>query len=111
MRTIDKIITKVDGSRGAPMGRPNVGKKPVEFLPDMSDVIDIKDTLHYNYLWIARKKELNKNLKIVFDCAVPMNRGYDRGGAYWGLPSPGKGMGQLRVSYTKDLTYINFYRL
>ena len=42
----------------------------------------------------------------IFDCAVPMcNTGdYDRGGAYWGI---GK---QLRVSYTKDLSYINFYR-
>lgn len=43
--------------------------------------------------------------KKVFDCAVPMSDGaYDRGGAYWGLGR------QLRVSYTKDLTYINFYR-
>jgi len=49
--------------------------------------------------------------KKVFDCAVPMNGAYDRGGAYWGLSSPGEGMGQLRVSYTKDLTYINYYRL
>ena len=29
---------------------------------------------------------------------------YDKGGAYWGI---GK---RLRVSYTKDLKYINFYR-
>jgi len=73
MRTIDKIITEVNTSRGAPMGRMNVGDKP-------------KD-------------------KKVFDCAVPMIDGaYDRGGAYWGLGN------QLRVSYTKDLEYINFYR-
>ena len=81
MRTIDKIITKVNSQYGAPMGRPNVGHKP-----------------------------FSKKTK-VFDCAVPMNGAYDRGGAYFGLPSSGKGMGQLRVSYTKDLTYINFYRL
>lgn len=44
--------------------------------------------------------------KRVYDCAVPMdNQGcYDKGGAYWGI-----GM-QLRVSYTKDLSYIEFYR-
>jgi hypothetical protein len=46
-------------------------------------------------------------LKRVFDSAVPMSRdsAYDKGGAYWGL---GK---QLRVKYTKDLSYIHFYRL
>lgn len=75
MRTIDKIITRVDGSRGAPMGRYNIGTKPA-------------------------------NTKI-FDRAVPMSGqgDYDKGGAYWGI---GK---QLRVSYTKDLSYIEFYRL
>lgn len=42
----------------------------------------------------------------VFDCAVPMSSdgAYDRGGAYWGI---GK---QLRVKYTKDLSYVHFYR-
>jgi len=72
MRTIDKIITKVDGKYGAPMGRSSIGEKPTD--------------------------------KKVFDCAVPLNEGYDKGGAYWGYPS------DLRVSYTKDLSYINFYR-
>lgn len=42
--------------------------------------------------------------KKIFDCAVPMNGAYDRGGVYWGLGN------QLRVSYTKDMTYIHFYR-
>jgi hypothetical protein len=42
--------------------------------------------------------------KKVFDCAVPLTDGYDKGGAYWGYPS------NLRVSYTKDLSYIEFYR-
>ena len=42
----------------------------------------------------------------VFDCKVPMfYDGYDRGGAYWGSPL------DLRVSYTKDLSYIKFYRV
>jgi len=42
----------------------------------------------------------------IFDCAVPMSScgAYDKGGAYWGIGS------QLRVSYTKDLSYIEFYR-
>jgi hypothetical protein len=45
--------------------------------------------------------------KKVFDCRVPMSGygDYDRGGAYWGI---GK---ELRVSYTKDLSYIHFYRV
>jgi len=44
--------------------------------------------------------------KRIYDCHVPMTAdgAYDRGGAYWGI---GK---KLRVSYTKDLTYIHFYR-
>lgn len=74
MRTIDKIITKVNTSRGAPMGRLNVGTKPIG--------------------------------KRIYDCAVPMVDGaYDKGGAYWGLGR------QIRVSHTKDLSYIHFYRL
>ena len=45
-----------------------------------------------------------KNKKI-FDCRVLLNNGgYDFGGAYWGFPN------NLRVEYTKDLTYIRFYR-
>lgn len=40
----------------------------------------------------------------LYDCAVPMSRGYDKGGAYWGHGE------QLRVEYTKDLSYIYFYR-
>ena len=43
--------------------------------------------------------------KKIFDCRVNLDIGaYDRGGAYWGIGA------QLRVSYTKDLSYINFYR-
>lgn len=80
MKTIDKIITKVNCQYGAPMGRPNT--------PLTGG-------------WIRKYP----NQKI-YDCAVPMSNdgAYDKGGAYWGI---GK---QLRVSYTKDLSYINFYR-
>lgn len=53
----------------------------------------------------SNKGERPDNVK-VFDCAVPMSEGaYDKGGAYWGI---GK---QLRVKYTKDLSYIEFYRV
>ena len=42
----------------------------------------------------------------IFDCYVPMRDGaYDKGGAYWGIGSP------LRVEYTKDLSYVKFYRI
>jgi hypothetical protein len=85
MRTIDKIITKVNGRYGAPMGRSNV-------IPEPSETINGKP--HY------------KIVGKVFDCKVPMcNDGaYDKGGAYWGIGST------LRVKYNKDLTYIEFYR-
>ena len=46
-----------------------------------------------------------KFLERVYDCAVPLtDGGYDRGNVYWGYPN------NLRVSYTKDLSYIYFYR-
>ncbi len=74
MKTIDKIITKVNTRQGAPIGRSNKGTKPTN--------------------------------KRVFDCRVPMlsDGAYDKGGAYWGIGE------ELRVSYTKDLEYIKFYR-
>lgn len=76
MRTIDKIITRVDTSRGAPMGRPDIGEPPLPF-------------------------ECR-----IYDCRVPMSSdgAYDKGGAYWGIDK------ELRVLYTKDLSYIHFYR-
>lgn len=51
-------------------------------------------------------KPENPKIKI-FDCAVPMysDNAYDKGGVYWGIGR------QLRVQYTKDLSYIRFYRL
>lgn len=87
MRTLDKIITKVSAKFGTPMGRPNVGQVPLI-------VTSGKDC-----------KILKRNQKSVFDCKVPMNGAYDKGGVYWGL---GK---ELRVRYTKDLSYVEFYRL
>ena len=44
--------------------------------------------------------------KRIYDCYVPLSGdgAYDIGGAYWGLGA------RLRVSYTKDLEYIEFYR-
>lgn len=77
MKTIDKIIEKVNSKYGAPMGRQNEGDAPLPF---------------------EKKK--------IFDCAVPMSNdgAYDKGGAYWGIGA------QLRVSYTKDLSFIHFYR-
>jgi hypothetical protein len=48
-----------------------------------------------------------KNMKI-YDRKVPMDKydaAYDKGGAYWGLGA------QLRVEYTKGLTYARFYRV
>lgn len=78
MRTIDKIITKLDCKFGSPMGRSDVENPTL--------------------------KHPSKSRTRIYDCAVPMCGAYDRGGAYWGLGS------QLRVSYTKDLNYIKFYR-
>jgi len=92
MKTIDKIITKCDTRRGAPMGRSNT-------IPQNYTIV--KNVGAHDYLVYLN----NKESKVVFDCAVPMCDGaYDKGGAYWGIGE------QLRVSYTKDLSYIEFYR-
>lgn len=85
MRTIDKIITKMDCKFGAPMGRSNKGT--MKYCKD-SDT-DIPDTD-----------------KKVFKQRVNLNSGgYDKGGAYWGLGS------ELWVMYTRDLSFIHFYRV
>lgn len=88
MRTINKIITEVNCKYGAPMGRGNKGIRPVVVTSGKNCRI------------------VKRNQTRIFDCAVPMSSdgAYDRGGAYWGI---GK---QLRVAYTKDLSYIEFYR-
>ncbi len=88
MRTIDKIITKANCQYGAPMGRSNI-------IPQQFSLV-----LAGKYIVV------NDVSKTVFDCRVSMSScgAYDKGGAYWGT---GK---ELRVSYTKDLTYVKFYR-
>lgn len=56
---------------------------------------------------VGREPSVLKSKK-VFNCYVPMSitdPAYDKGGAYWGL-SPNR----LRVMYTKDLSFIKFYR-
>lgn len=91
MRTIDKIIDKLDVSRGAPMGRSNV-------IPQNYSIVNMGSP--HNFLVVDGKSSR------IFDCAVPMSDScYDKGSAYWGMGN------QLRVSYTKDLSYINFYRI
>lgn len=88
-RTIDKIITPVSGKYGAPMGRPN-------FIPPITGRVPIGQKTAI--VWDENKR--------IFDCGVPMPDGcYDKGGAYWGHGN------QLRVQYTKDLSYIRFYRV
>jgi len=49
-------------------------------------------------------KPSNPKVKI-FDRKVPMSESaYDKGGAYWGIGA------ELRVEFTKDLSYVKFYR-
>ena len=92
MKTINKIITKVNCKYGAPMGRS-------KRYPFMYTIVDMGGP----HKFIVNPE--TKVSKTLFDCAMPMCGAYDRGGAYWGLDS------QLKVSYTKDLTYVNFYRV
>lgn len=91
-RTIDKIITKVNCKSGAPMSRLNVGSAPNPFVKGLHGGKTVKK-------FRAVK---------VYDCLVPMNGAYDRGGVYWGMAL--HGVKPLRVKYTKDLSYIEFYR-
>lgn len=82
---ITDIITKVNTSRGAPMGRPNVGSKPKTIIEPNCSVF---------------KKYQTK----VYEKRVHIIDGYDIGGAYWGYPS------NLYVRFTKDLQYIEYFR-
>ncbi len=86
-RTIDKIITKVSCKFGAPMGRYDIDDRESETVNGQ-----------------IYKKFNGK----VFDCRIDLcSGGYDKGGVYWGW-----GIGkQLRCSYTKDLSYVHFYRV
>lgn len=85
---ITDIITPVSTKYGAPMGRANVG-------------------IEMTYTSGPNCKVFKKNQPKIYDKRVPMsNCGvYDIGGAYWGC-----GKKQLRVRFTKDLSFIQYYR-
>lgn len=86
--TISKIITPVNCKYGAPMGRANVGNRPHTITSGPNCRI------------------FKRNQIKIYDRRVPMVDGaYDKGGAYWGI-----GTEPLRVAYTKDLSYVEFYR-
>lgn len=84
---IAELIPPVNCFYGAPMGRPNVGNQPITIVRGRNGRICKKDQTK------------------IYDKRVPMDGAYDEGGAYWGL---GK---ELRVRFTKDLSYIEFYRM
>lgn len=85
---MDLIVPPVNVKYGAPMGRPNIGKQPVTRTRGRAGRICKVDQTK------------------VYDHYVPMSEpGYDKGGAYWGIGRP------LRVRYTKDLSYVEFYRM
>lgn len=83
---ISDIIVPVSGKYGAPMGRANVGTQPVTVTSGRNNRI------------------VKKNQVKVYEKRVHLFDGYDIGGAYWGYPS------NLYVRFTKDLTYIEFFR-
>ena len=83
MRTINKILEPVNCQYGAPMGRANIDDRPAK-----------------NGLVLESYMKTHK----LHDCKVPLTQGYDKGGAYWGNSR------ELRVKYTRDLLYIEFYR-
>ena len=80
------IITQVNCQYGAPMGRANIGKQPITVTSG-------------NNCRIVKKNQVK-----VYEKKVPIIDGYDQGGAYWGYPS------NLYVRFTKDLSYIEYYR-
>jgi len=83
---IKEIITDVNCKFGAPMGRQNIGAQPATITSG-------------NNCRIVKKNQIK-----VYEKKVPMIEGYDIGGAYWGLPH------NLYVRFTKDLSYVEFYR-
>lgn len=84
---LSQIITKVNTTHGAPIGRPNVGTQPRTITSGPNArIVNKLQTKVYN-----RRVTLDKH-------------GYDKGGAYWGVG------GELRVFFTKDLSYIEFWR-
>ena len=93
MKTLNKIITECNYIYGAPIGREDV-------LPDYPHKIVDIGAPHKFLVDLKTKKS-----RTLFDSQVKLDNGaYDKGGAYWGFPD------NLRVSYTKDLSYVVFYR-
>lgn len=86
---ISDIVTPVSCKYGAPMGRPNKGSHPATVIRGRNGRICKVDQVK------------------VYDKRVPMSQdgAYDTGGAYWGI---GK---ELRVRFTKDLSFIEWYRM
>lgn len=86
------IVCPVSGKFGAPMGRrdnKNVSEEPATGAGQ----------LYFKCIQICWDTMPH------FDRVVPLDSGgYDKGGAYWGLGSP------LRLRYTKDGQYWEFYR-
>ena len=83
--TIPEVSTKY----GAPMGRMNIGKQP-------------------HIITSGRANKVYKcNQVKIYDKRVPMSQcgAYDKGGAYWGIDK------QLRVRFTANLSYVEFYRM
>ena len=83
---LSEIITPVNCQYGAPMGRANVGSQPITLTSG------------------PHSRIFKKNQTKVYERKVNLIDGYDKGGAYWGNPN------NLRVRFTKDLSYIEFYR-
>ena len=83
---LSEIITPVNCKYGAPMGRANIGTQPVTITGG-------------NNGRICKSHQIK-----VYEKRVPLIEGYDGGGAYWGIGKP------LMVRFTKDLSYIEFYR-
>jgi len=83
---LKRVITPVNLTYGAPMGRSNVGSHPHTITSGKSCKI------------------YKKNQPKIYDKKVNLIQGYDFEGAYWGCPN------NLRVRFTPDLSYIEFYR-
>ena len=84
---ISEIITPVNCKYGAPMGRANKGSQPVTITRGKNCRICKVD----------QTKVYEKRVRLD-------SGGYDNSGAYWGIGKP------LFVRFTKDLSYIEFYR-
>lgn len=105
-----QVFPKLDISRGAPMGRTNVGINPIEtkeFKATRDKMLSLRTK--FDRATTVTNKEVLKELGLVLhDRKIPMatDSAYDSNGAYWGLHPEYK---QLRIRYLKNLTYIEFY--